>query len=150
MPKKTAATYSKADLTWAYPLLERGVALSSDGEQLAQFERTDLPDHAWRCTRAYDLIHPYEAFDLLALWLYDGCLSWVARLVDSPEAADVPQYLVHVNNRGVHKQARPQLRYVRWIPLESYTAYADLDSVFLEAATAQLVGWTAIRENPPA
>lgn len=143
MPKKNA-TAVKADLTWAYPPLERGVALSSDGAQLAQFERTDEPNHSWRCTRSYTLL-PFEAFDLLALWLYDGegQLSWVAQLADSPGASDVPAYLVHVNNRGVRRRLRPNLRYVRWVALSSWL---DPPSGPLneEAETAEGVGWTAL------
>lgn len=147
MPKKAAATFSKVDLTWAYPLLERGVALSSDGGQLAQFERTDQPDHAWRCTRAYAL-EPFEAFDLLALWLFDGCLSWIAQLIrlesSSPESSDVPHYLVHVNNRGVVRVSRPQLRHARWVEVADLRAAQHRTFISTDAQDAEIAGWSAL------
>jgi len=135
----------RIDLTWMYPPLERGVAVDWTGCQVAQFERSTGIGAPWQCTRAFDMGDRDEVADLLALWLYDGCLGWVAMHVSSPECTDVPRYLVRVNNRGASRGARPQLRHVRWIEVDDDGPESEYVSE--DAQGAERAGWAAIRSE---
>lgn len=137
---------TRVDLTWMYPPLERGVALDWTGRELAQFERSSGVGAPWQCTRAFRLDDSHDSYDLLALWLTDGALSWVAAWVDTPAHNAVPEYLVHVNNRGAARGSRPQLRHARWIAVSG--RYPWTDFVSEDAQGAEATGWAAILAPP--